>query len=171
MGAFLALLPIFSTLIERLFPDKEKQDEAKIAMQNALNEANAEMYKAQAIQTQAQSDVVTAEINSTSWAAKNWRPWLMLVCISIVANNWIIIPLLTAVHLPIIPTPIPPELWTLVTVGLGGYIGKETISNYSENKYKWNDQKYFDVLKKIFPKGMTQEQVDIINEAKKEASE
>ncbi len=26
---FLALLPIFNTLIDRIFPDKEKQDEAK----------------------------------------------------------------------------------------------------------------------------------------------
>lgn len=165
------LSPIFGTLVDRLFPDKVKADEAKLAIQQELNKAAAIQAQAEAQQIQAQSEVIKAEVNSDSWAAKNWRPYMMLVCVAIVANNWILSPLLNAVGLHIIPTPIPPELWTLVTVGLGGYIGKETISKYSENKYKFNDDRYFQVVKKLFPNGMTQQQVDILNEAKEEAQQ
>lgn len=162
---FLALLPIFTTLIERLFPDKEKQDAAKLAMQQALNSA-------QAAQDAAKKDIITAEINSGSWAS-NWRAYLMMVCISIVGYNWIVVSLLNAVlaplGTPITAVPVPPELWTLVTVGLGGYIGKETMTNYTQAKYgDVNDKKFFDVLRaKIFKSGMSQDQVEALEEALK----
>jgi hypothetical protein len=157
--------PIFNTFIERVFPDKEKQDEARIAMQQALNQAEATML-------QAKSNVITTEINKAGFAS-NWRAYLMLACVALIVNNWIVIPLLAACGLQIVPTAIPPELWTLVTVGLGGYLGKETLSTYSANKYgpTWDDAKYFNVVKRMFPNGMTQEQVDILNQAKKEASQ
>lgn len=167
---FLSLIPIFSTLIDRLFPDKAKADEAKIAMQEEMNKAAAAQAEANAKQVVAQSEVIKTEMATTNWAG-NWRAYMMVVCTAIVANNWILIPLLSAFHLPVIATPIPPELWTLVTVGLGGYIGKETISNYSANKYSFNDKKYFDVVKRLFPQGMSQQQVDILNEAKNEAQQ
>ena len=162
--------PIFNTLIERLFPDPEKKQEAELAMQQAMNAAQAEADKAYAAQIEAQRDVIVAEANSQSWAARNWRPYLMMMCIAIVGYNWIAVGFLNAIlyfaHTQITAMPIPPELWTLVTVGLGGYIGKETISTYSENKYKFNEDKYFSVLRKLFPNGMSQSQVDILNQAK-----
>lgn len=171
---FLAILsPIFSKLIERLLPDQEKQNEAKIALQQALNEANAELYKAQAVQDAAKKDIIVAEIQSKS-IASNWRAYLMLVCIGIVGYNWILVSFLNAfLHfagVQIAAVPVPTELWTLVSIGLGGYIGKETISNYSQNKYQGaspqNDKVFFDILrKKIFKSGMTKEQVDALNQA------
>lgn len=163
------LLPIFSTLIGKIFPDPEKAAEAQLAMQKALNEAQAEEYKAQAIQDEAKKDIIVTEMG-TSWAG-NWRAYLMLCCISIIGYNWVVVSLLNAflapLHMPITAVPVPTELWTLVTVGLGGYIGKETMQSYSENKYgPTNDKKFFDVLRaKVFKSGMSQEQVSALEEA------
>ncbi len=172
MNFITLLAPIFGTLIERLFPDKAKQDEAKIAMQQALNEAQIEADKAQAIRDTAKAGIITAEINAGGWAS-NWRAYLMMVCIAIVGYNWIVVSLLNAflTHwgAPIHAVDVPTELWTLITIGLGGYIGKETMTNYTQAKYgPVNDAKFFDVLRaKVFKSGMTQEQVAALEEALK----
>lgn len=164
---FLSLLPVFQTLIDRLLPDKEKADQAQIAMQKVLNEAQARSDEAQAKQIEAQKDVIVAELSKNNWAS-NWRAYMMMVCITMVAFNWFLAPLLNAflglLGAQITTIPIPPELWTLVTVGLGGYIGKETIQNYSENKYKFDDKAFFSKLRQH---GLlsTQSQVDLFNDA------
>lgn len=177
MGSLLLLMPIFQTLIDRIFPDKEKAAQASIEMQKALNEAQAEMYKAQAVQDEAKKDIITTEMN-IGWAG-NWRAYLMMVCISIVAYNWIVVSLLNAflapLGVPITAVAVPPELWTLVTVGLGGYIGKETMQTYTTGKVEKarientpNDKKFYDIIRsKVFTSGMTQEQVDALQDALK----
>lgn len=162
---FLALIPIFTTIFERLFPDKEKAAEAALAMQQAL-------YAAQAESDKAKRDIIVTELNSGS-IASNWRAYLMLVCISIVGYNWMVVSLLNAflapLGCPITAIPVPTELWTLVSIGLGGYLGKETISSYSNAKYgAGNNEKFYDILRqKIFKSGLSQEQVTAIEDALK----
>jgi hypothetical protein len=164
---FLALLPIFTTLIERLFPDKEKAAEAALEMRRILSEADAKRAEAEAIQMQAKSEVIKAELQTDSWMAKNWRALLMMTGVVMLINNWVFTPLLSAIGLPIVSVPIPVELWTLLSIGLGGYIGRETIKNYSDAKYgAINDKAFFEYIKT--KKGpMTQADVDVYNEALK----
>jgi len=76
-----------------------------------------------------QSNVVIAEIQGQSWIQRAWRPVLMWVCIFIVAWNYIINPILglnKAIEMP-------PELWKLLFIGVGGYItlrsGEKIINN------------------------------------------
>jgi len=76
-----------------------------------------------------QSNVVIAEIQGQSWIQRAWRPILMWVCIFIVAWNYIINPILglnRAINMP-------PELWKLLFIGIGGYItlrsGEKIINN------------------------------------------
>lgn len=64
-----------------------------------------------------QADVIKAEANSHSWLARNWRPILMLVFTYIVAHNFVIAPLF---GIPSVP--IPPDMWELLRIGMGGYI-------------------------------------------------
>lgn len=161
---FAALIPIFSALIDRLFPDKEKQDEAKIEMQKVLEQAAADEMKSK-------SAVVVAEASSSSWIAASWRPLLMMSCVAIISNNWIFAPLLNAVGLHVVPAAIPPELWTLVTIGVGGYIGHDTISTYSANKYQLNTATFYTSLRKHYPQGLKQSDVDAINSALTDAEQ
>lgn len=164
---FLALLPIFNTLVDRILPDKEKQEQAKLELQKALNEAEAEQYKADAAKMESQSKVVVAETQSQSYAARNWRPHLMYCLMLTYPVNFVIFPLLRGFGVEIPALQIPSEYWTILTVGLGGYIGNDIVGTYSKNKAH-NDKKFFEILKqKIFTQGLTQAQVETINEALK----
>lgn len=167
------IMPFFNTLIDKLFPDPEKAIEAKADLQKALNDAQVEIDKAQATEEQAQKDIITTEMTQNSWASE-WRAYMMMMCISMVGWDWIIVPLANAFlnpfHLGIQAVAVPPELWTLVTVGLGGYIGKETMSNYTQAKYGApDDDKFFAVLRqKGFNSGkLSQDQVNDIEAALK----
>lgn len=165
---FLALLPLFSTLVDRIFPDKAKQDEAKNQMQQLLIQAQAEQNKAEAAKMESQSKVIVAEANSASYAARNWRPHLMYCLMATYPVNWIIFPIMRAFGIDIPALPIPSEYWTVLTVGLGGYIGVDGIKTYAAAKF--NNQKFFDTVRaKLFTQGMSQEQVDALNEALEEA--
>lgn len=64
-----------------------------------------------------QASVIKAEATSASWMARNWRPILMLVFTYIVAHNYVIAPLFSVGAVPI-----PPEMWELLKIGMGGYI-------------------------------------------------
>lgn len=172
---FLALLPILSTFIERVFPDKAKQAEAQVALQKAINDAEIEQAKIDADKMESQSKVLVAEASSQSYAARNWRPHLMYGLMIIVVYNYILTPILKVMFNGIPVIPLPNELWTLLSIGLGGYIGKDMIGHYASSKFEaqtsiasFNDEKYFATIRKLFPKGLSQEQVDVLNEAKKE---
>lgn len=156
---FLALIPIFSTLIDRLFPDKEKADAAKLELQKAMNDAYAK-------EMEAKSKVIVAEAESQSYSARNWRPHLMYMLMCTVSYSIIISPLLKAFGLDIPTYNIPNEAWTLLTVGLGGYIGKDMVTSYTTAKF--NDKKFFDTLRGTLG-GIDQNTVDNLNKALEEA--
>jgi hypothetical protein len=63
------------------------------------------------------SEVIIAETKSESWAARNWRPVTMLTFTYIIAHNYVFAPLF---GLPALP--IPPDLWKLLDIGMGGYV-------------------------------------------------
>lgn len=156
---FLALLPIFSTLIDRIFPDKEKQDAAKLELQKVLNEAAAQ-------EIQAKKDIITTEITQGGWASQ-WRAYLMLSCSLMIVCDWMLIPLLNALfawagfHMEALV--IPSEAWTLMTIGLGGYVGERSIEKYSANKYQGNNKALFDAVRSIKGAPLSQNDVDAIN--------
>lgn len=165
---FLAFLPMLNTLIDRIIPDKAKQDEAKIELAKIAAQSDAQKATADAAKMESQSKVIVAEATSQSYAARNWRPHLMYCLMLTYPMNYIIFPLLRAAHLDIPALPIPAEYWTVLSIGLGGYIGVEGVKSYT--KAKFDNEKYFKVLRdKLFKDGITQTQVDVLNDAVDEA--
>lgn len=69
-----------------------------------------------------QADVIKSEATSQSWLARNWRPILMLVFTYIVAHNYVFAPVLGAFTTKVAAVPLPPEMWDLLKIGMGGYI-------------------------------------------------
>ena len=160
---FAALIPVFSALLQRIFPDPSVAAAAQNELQLNLNAAQIESDKASATQEQAQAAVIVAEASSQSYAARNWRPHLMYMLMLVVGYNFVLTPILR-IFTSVIPViPLPSELWTLLSIGLGGYIGKDALAHYSESKF--NNQKYLQAATALFPKGMTQAQIDILNKA------
>lgn len=74
------------------------------------------------IRAQSAASVIIAEAQGQSWLQRNWRPMLMLVIIAIVANNYLIYPYATMFSDKFIPLELPTQLWTLMEIGVGGYI-------------------------------------------------
>lgn len=67
-------------------------------------------------------DVLVAEIGSDNWLASSWRPILMLSFTAIIVNNYILAPYLGAMFDFSVTLEIPPDMWDLLKVGVGGYI-------------------------------------------------
>lgn len=67
-------------------------------------------------------DILVAEAQSRSWIARNWRPILMLSITAILVHKYILYPYLSAMFTGVPTLEMPPELFTLLTVGVGGYV-------------------------------------------------
>ena len=104
-----------STLLDKFFPDKDAANKAKIVLLEMKQ--NGELSK---LQTSA--GIVTAEAKSDHWLAANWRPITMLTFVFIVANNYIIYPYLALFFEEAPKLEIPPDMWALLQIGLGGYV-------------------------------------------------
>jgi len=109
------IAPLANTLIKRLFPDKEKQQEAQLEFQSMIVDGSFKEFEKQA-------DIIIAEAQSKSWLTSNWRPITMLVFTGIVFNNYILFPYLSLFMENAPMLEIPPDMWDLLKIGLGGYV-------------------------------------------------
>ena len=104
-----------STLLDKFFPDKDAANKAKLMLLEMRQ--NGELTK---LQTSA--GIVTAEANSDRWLAASWRPITMLTFVFIIANNYILYPYLSLFFEKAPKLVIPPDMWALLKIGLGGYV-------------------------------------------------
>ena len=104
-----------STLLDKFFPDKDAANKAKLMLMEMKQ--NGELSK-----LQASAGIVTAEANSDHWLAANWRPITMLTFVFIIANNYILYPYLALFFEEAPKLEIPPDMWALLKIGLGGYV-------------------------------------------------
>jgi hypothetical protein len=104
---------IFST-IEKAIPDKDLQEKLKFQINQQLLESHTEEVKAAA-------SVIEAEAKS-GWFTASWRPLLMYVLIFILVWNYILGPVIKIFTGSIITFELPGDVWTLLQIGLGGYV-------------------------------------------------
>lgn len=74
-----------------------------------------------------QTKIIVSEAQGQSWLQRNWRPLLMLSIISIVVNNYIVVPWLRVLGVEAPVLELPGSLWTLMEIGVGGYVGGRTL--------------------------------------------
>lgn len=85
----------------------------------------------------AQSNIIIAEAKGDSWLQRCWRPILMLCVVMIIANNYILFPYLSMFTVKVAVLELPPELFTLLNIGVGGYVisrGGEKMMKTFKNK-------------------------------------
>lgn len=111
----LALLGIGEKIIDKLWPDPEKKAEAK--RQLALLEQNGDLKEMAAA-----ANVIMSESNSEHWLVSAWRPITMLCFVAIIVNNYILVPYLGLLFDAGIELDIPPDMWDLLKLGIGGYV-------------------------------------------------
>ncbi len=115
IGLISALAPIVGDIVKEAIPDPDKKAEAENKVRLALLE-NTKQIEASA------SQIILAEAKSESWIASSWRPILMFNITLIVSVNYLIFPLVEVATGSKLMIPLPDELWTLLTVGVGGYV-------------------------------------------------
>lgn len=100
----------------------EPTPEKMAQVQTKLTELTQKTLEADNAVRQMQTNIIIAEATGQSWLQKNWRPLLMLVIVTIVANNYIIVPYIQLFGVQAVMLDLPDKLWNLMTLGVGGYI-------------------------------------------------
>jgi len=102
-------------LIDKLIPDKEARAAATLKLMELeqagdLKELDAAMQ------------IIVAEAKSEHPLTSQWRPIVMLMFAAIIANNYLVYPYLSLFWPDAPVLPLPPDLWALMKIGIGGYV-------------------------------------------------
>ena len=137
LGAVAPLAKILFSTIEKSVPDKDLQAKLKSDLQTQLLQSNTQ-------ELQAAAKIIEAEAKA-GWFASSWRPLLMYVLIFILVWNYVIGPVIKVFTGAVISFELPGDVWTLLNVGLGGYVvGRSaesvarTMANRPVNKQQEN---------------------------------
>lgn len=110
-----AILGLVGKAIDKAVPDAGQALELKAAIA-------AHIQQLAEIELRGAIDIILAEARGESWLQRNWRPLLMLTCIAIIANNYVLHPYLRAIFGWGVALELPESLWELLKIGVGGYV-------------------------------------------------
>ena len=97
-----AALDAGKTILDKIWPDAGEMERSKVQMALAIYAGQAEIVK--------------AEAQSDHWLAACWRPILMLTFGGLIVARWL------GWSAPNIPEAEVLKLWSIVELGLGGYV-------------------------------------------------
>lgn len=104
-----AALNLGGQLIDRLWPDPEKRDQAKLALMEMAQ-------KGELAELTGRAEIVKTEAASEHWLAANWRPLLMLTFGGLIVARWF------GWAAPNLSDAEYLKLWSIVELGIGGYV-------------------------------------------------
>ncbi len=129
LGAVAPLAKILFNTIEKSVPDKDLQEKLKAQLQTQLLQSNT-------AELQAAAKIVEAEAKA-GWFSASWRPLLMYVLIFILVWNYVLGPVILFFFKASITITLPGDVWTLLQIGLGGYVvgrSAESVARTMANK-------------------------------------
>lgn len=127
---------LIGSIIGPLFGVIDQAVEDKDAAAKLKADIHSKMLSLQESETESATKVLMAELSGGNWLQRSWRPILMLSIVAIVVNNYLLVPYLTLFGLPATALDLPPELFNLMTVGVGGYVlgrsGEKIMREYKQ---------------------------------------
>lgn len=99
-------------LVDELHTSEEETLKIKEAMFKMEQATTLKMMEYESQLLESQTKIISAEATGASWIQRNWRPVTMLTFLVLVVGD----------SLGILPTPLAPEAWTMLQLGLGGYV-------------------------------------------------
>jgi hypothetical protein len=127
MAAWLALLPAISGLLDKIIPDPDARERAKLELQKEANSNALEELRLALSADQSQTEINKQEAASTDRFVAGWRPFIGWVCGVAFAYHFVLQPLLAFVinnsgHTVQLPNFEMGELTTVLMgmLGLGG---------------------------------------------------
>jgi len=128
----LPIISLVGSVLDKIIPDPNAAAQAKLALMQLAQ--NGELARITAA-----SEVIKAEASSQFKLTSQWRPILMLTFTFIVANNYIIAPYMQAMFGWYVSLELPPQMWDLLKIGVGGYImgrsAEKTVRTYVDRRY------------------------------------
>ncbi|NPV12721.1 MAG: hypothetical protein HPY57_13120 [Ignavibacteria bacterium] len=106
-----AIKPI-GDIINNLTTTDEERLKAQIELKKLENEITSKLIELETQLVEAQKTIITAEAQGQSWIQRNWRPITMLTFLILVVLD----------SLGILAYRLSNEAWTLLQIGLGGYV-------------------------------------------------
>lgn len=134
--SLLSAIPIIGSIVDGLFgiidksiTDKDKAAQLKHDLESALQTADLTKFQDE---IKAQASIVLGEVQGESWLQRNWRPLLMLSIVTIVVHKYILYPYLSWIWSDAPVLILPPDLWDLMKIGVGGYVVGRTGEKIAE---------------------------------------
>lgn len=120
---------VISSVASRIGVDKDLA--AKLQ-----NEVTTELLNTKQAELKGAVEIIVAEAKGESWLQRNWRPLLMVSITCVIVNNYLIFPYLHVFGLPGTMLNLPDRLFSLMEIGVGGYIvgrtGEKLLKTWKE---------------------------------------
>ena len=127
---------LFQTLIGAI-DEWHTSDEEKLQAKGQIYTVQAavlgDILEFEEARLNARAEIIVAEAKGESWLQRNWRPLTMMTFVVILANNFIVAPYVAAFGAEVPTLEVPQGMWTMLTVGIGGYIGGRSVEKITKN--------------------------------------
>lgn len=132
--AALGIAKVGASLVDKLFTSDEEKSAAKLKLLEMEQRGELEELATAA-------GVVEAEAKSEHFLTANWRPITMLTFVAIIANNYILYPYLSLFWPEAPNLEIPPDMWGLLKIGIGGYVVGRSVEKGAKEAVKMRGRK------------------------------
>ena len=117
--SWVAAIPLLGKVVERLIPDPDQAAKAKNQLVDmAVNGELDELAQ--------RAGVIKAEAHGDGWLQRSWRPIVMLVFTALIVARWL------GWSAPDLSEAVELKLFSIVQVGLGGYIASRGIEKVAD---------------------------------------
>jgi len=138
----LPVLQAVAPLAKILFNTVDKAVADKDLAAKLKNDLQTQMLQSHTQELTAAAKIIEAEAKA-GWFASSWRPLLMYVLIFILVWNYVLGPVILFFFKASITITLPGDVWTLLQIGLGGYVvgrSAESVARTMTNKPQPKDQ-------------------------------
>jgi len=126
------LISPVTNLIGKIVTKDEDRAKVEAEIDKIKNELSVKMMEYETKIMELRSNILVAESQSQSWITRSWRPITMLTFLAIIVYQGIFVSIF---NLPQVNyESIPAQMWTLLTVGIGGYIAGRSVENIFKAK-------------------------------------
>jgi hypothetical protein len=135
LSAIAPLAKILFNTVDKAVEDKDLANKLKADLQTQMMQSHTQELTAAA-------KIIEAEAKA-GWFASSWRPLLMYVLIFILIWNYVLGPVILFFFKASITITLPGDVWTLLQIGLGGYVvgrSAESVARTMANKPTSKDQ-------------------------------
>jgi hypothetical protein len=113
-------------LIDAVHTSTEEKLKLKNTLETIQNEMHSKMLEYETQLLKSKTDIITAEAGGQSWLQRSWRPITMLTFLALVVFDsfgWL-------------ANPLAVEAWTLLQIGLGGYVTGRSLEKITDKVKK-----------------------------------